>query len=155
MFAAATTGRTSALESRSALAARVVAWVSDVSVSIARFVAMEVVEGVVSAVWQRAVIAMVRIPSVIHVAVEAARAMEPRSGSNENAVHKPVWPVIAVGGAIVGSIVKVPIGAVGRRSKVHAYGNLGLGGGSKTHQQKGESRKSKQLPSGHKFLLNT
>jgi hypothetical protein len=142
----AATGRSSALESRIVFASRVVAGITNVSVPIACLVTMEVSKCVVATVRKRTMITMAWVEAVIDVAIETARAMEPGAGTDEHPIHEPVRTVVAVGGAIIRGVVKVSIGAVGRRSKVYAYGYLSLGGGSKTHQHKGESRESKQLP---------
>src|ERR1700728_2159404 len=92
-------------------AASCMAGIADMTVSITRLVAAEVVELLIAARRQRSVIAMMRIVAVIDVAVEAGMAVKPGAGSDEDSVGEPVGPVVAVGRAIIRSIVKVPVRA--------------------------------------------
>jgi len=105
----------------------IVASVSDVALSIARFVAMEVVELPLAALGQRSVIAVMRIVAVVDVAVKAGVAMEPWACSDEDAAGKPIGAVVAVGGAIIGGVVEVAVGADGRYSDVDS--DLGMAKG--------------------------
>jgi len=91
--------------------------------------AMEVIRGLmVTAVSrERAVIAVVGIIGVIYMAIEAIMTVEPRTGSDEDAAVEPLRTVVAVWGAVVGSVVIVAIRAA--RCYADADGNLGLRGG--------------------------
>jgi len=105
------------------------------STSIAHFVAFEVgnlIEaltrlGLIATVGLGAVIAVLRVETVIDVAVEALRTMKPRAGANEYAAGKPLRTVVAVRRAVVGRNVIVAIRALGRDSDADTYLGLGLG----------------------------
>jgi hypothetical protein len=85
--AATTAGSTaevvSPLHSRLVFPTRLVAGIAYVALTVARLIALEVVErlGATSRRW--AVIAVSRIVTVIDVAIEAMRSMEPRSCTKE------------------------------------------------------------------------
>jgi hypothetical protein len=113
------------ISGKGVFSARFVAGVSYVALSITRFVSLEVVESLCAALGQRSMVAVARVIAVIDVAIEAAMAMEPRAGANEDSAKKPVGAIVAVGGAVVGSVVEVAIGAYWRHSNVDADGNLG------------------------------
>src|SRR6202012_4328462 len=91
--------------------ASIMAGVANVAPSIARFVAMEVIERFRAALRYRSVIAVMRIVAVIDVAVEAVRAMEQRACPEEHAAHEPVGTIVAVRRAVKGSVVKVAVRA--------------------------------------------
>ncbi len=105
-----------------ALVSAVVRSGADVSAAIPRLIRMEVLKRRSAAFRQRSVIAIMRIPAIIYVAIEAARTMEPRAGSDKDAANEPVRAVVPVGSAIIRRIVEVPIRAHGRHANV--YGNL-------------------------------
>src|SRR5580698_8381284 len=84
-----------------------------IAATIARFVGVEVVEAFLSASRQRTVVTVVRIKTIVHMAVEAGMPMEPGSGPNKHPADKPVGAIVAVGRAIVGGIVKVTVRANG------------------------------------------
>jgi hypothetical protein len=85
-------------------------------------------------------IAMMRVIAVIYMAVPAVRAMEPRTCSNEYAVGEPLWPIVAIGGAIVGGVVEITIRAHRRRSNIDADGYLGSRRGSGKEGKPGDNR---------------
>src|SRR5580700_10899499 len=94
-----------------------------VALRIMRLVSLEVVELLASARRQRSMIPVMRIVAVVDVAIKAVGAVEPGAGSEEHPAHKPIRPIVAVGRAIIRSIVEVPVGAHRRHSNVD--GNLG------------------------------
>jgi hypothetical protein len=102
----------------------IMAGTADVAVTVAGFITVEVVELLIATPRQRSVIAVTRIEAVVDVAVEAARAVEPGAGSDEDAVGKPVRPVIAVRRAVIRRIVKVSVGANRGHSNAYANGDL-------------------------------
>ncbi len=114
-----------ALESGAVLGAGVVAGVAGVALSVASFIPLEVVEGAVVTFRVGSVVAVVGIVAIIYVAVEAAIAVEPGTGADEGSAAEPVWTVIAVGRAVVGSVVVVAVGAARRRAEIYAHGDLG------------------------------
>ena len=100
--------------------------VAYVSLSVTRFVAMEVVERRLAARGQRPVVAVVRVKAVVDMAVEAVMAMEPWTSTKEHAANKPVRSIVTVRRAVVWGIVEVSIGADGGRpSDVDSDPNLG------------------------------
>ena len=81
--------------------------------SIPHFVSFEVGDlietlsrlGFVATVWLWAVIAVLRMETVIYVSSEVVSAMKPRASANEDATCKPFRAVVAIGGAVVRSDV--------------------------------------------------
>jgi hypothetical protein len=67
----------------------------------------------VPAVWRRASIPTLNVESVIHVAVEARRAMKPRAGPNEYASGEPLRAIVAIGCTGIGSVIVIAVRAVG------------------------------------------
>jgi hypothetical protein len=82
---------------------------------------------VLTAMRKFAMVPVVRIIAVIYISVPAVGAMEPWACSEEDAIRKPVWTVIAIGSAIVGGVIEVSIGTDGGRSHVHAEAKRHLG----------------------------
>jgi hypothetical protein len=76
---------------------RVVAGIAYVALTVARFVALEVVERLRPAFRHRSSVTMLRIVAVVDVAVKAARTMKPWTGSDEQPASKPVRTIVAVG----------------------------------------------------------
>jgi len=107
---------------------------ADVAVAIARLIGVEVVELLIAAPGQWSVITVTRIEAVIDVAVETAVAMEPGTGSDEDAVIEPVRPIVAIGRAVIRSIVKVSVRAHWGYSDADADGDL-CGRGRRTTKQ--------------------
>jgi hypothetical protein len=103
----------------------IVASIAYVALPIPRLVGVEVVEALLSTARQRTAVAVPRVKAVVDVAKEAVGAVKPGTGSNKHPTHKPVGPIVAVGGTIIGSIVEVPIGAHRRQSNIDTDGNLG------------------------------
>ena len=114
---------TAAGESATMLSVSIVIGIADVALSVTRFVCLEVLEGPCAALGQWSVVAIMRIPAVIDVAIEAVWAMEPGTGSDENSAGKPIRPIVAVRGAAIRRIVKISVWAYRRRSNID--GNLG------------------------------
>jgi len=63
-----------------------------VAAPIPHLVSVEMIEGLVSAFRMWTNVAVMRIKVVINVAVEVARTVEPRAGSDEHAAAEPLWP---------------------------------------------------------------
>jgi hypothetical protein len=101
----------------------VVTGVAYVALSIARFVSMEVVEGLRAVLRKRSMITVAGVVAVVDVAVEAVRAVEPGTGSKKDAAYEPIGTVVAIGSAVIRGIVEVPVGALGCYSNVDR--NLG------------------------------
>jgi hypothetical protein len=58
--------------------------------------------------------------TVIYVTAEAATAMKPWAGANEDSCTKPFWTVVAGGSTVIGSDVIVAIGTFGSYSDFDA-----------------------------------
>ena len=102
-----------AVAGESVFVAGIMTGVAYVALSVARFVSVKMIEGLRSALRHWSMVAVAGIVAVVDVAVKAAVAVEPGAGSNKEPTRKPVGSVIAVGCAVVWSIVKVAIGADG------------------------------------------
>ncbi len=121
--AAAVRGATAAVISRQGMfIGAIVGSVAWVALGIMRLVSLEVVELLCAARGQRSMVAMMRIIAVVDVAIKAVRTVEPGAGSNKQPAHKPIRPVVAVGRAVIWSVVEVPVGA--HRSHSNVDGNL-------------------------------
>jgi len=75
-------------------------------------------------------IAVVRMETVIDVALEFVSAMEPRAGANEAVAVEPLGTVVAGRSATIRSDVVVPVGTIGRYSDFDADLSFRFGSGS-------------------------
>jgi hypothetical protein len=116
-----------AISGEGVFTARIMAGIADVASSVARLIAVEVVELLLAATRQGTVVPVVRIVAVVDMAVETGMAVEPGAGSDEHSADIPIGPIVAVGSAVVGRIVEIAVGAAGGRADVDADGNLGRG----------------------------
>ena len=135
------------------LTAAIVARVADVAAAVARFVALEMVERFCAARGQRSSVATAGVVATVDVAVETVAAMEPGAGSKENPVDKPVWPIVAVRGAVIRGVIEVAVGAYGGRADVNANGDLAGRRGRSAHERNCENSGSKGFDLGHDFSL--
>src|ERR1700733_1646423 len=104
--------------------------------SVAHFVAFEV--GVVNdivfrtgsfaALRQSAFVAVVGMVTVIHMALEVLRTMEPPAGSDEDSAVEPLRAIVAVGSAAVRGGIVVAVRTIGG-SDFDVDLGLGCGGG--------------------------
>jgi hypothetical protein len=76
---------------------------------------------VVAGMGRRPMIAMAIVISVIHMAMEVPRAMEPGTGSDEDAARKPLWAVIAIRSAVVRGHFVVAVRTSRGSSYAHRY----------------------------------
>ena len=83
-----------------------------VAAPITHLVSVEVIEGLVSTVRMWTHVAVMRIETVINVALEVVSTMEPRAGSDEHAAVEPLGPVVPVWGAVVRSEIVIAIRAI-------------------------------------------
>jgi hypothetical protein len=125
MAAAAMAAATTSVSGEGVLIARFVAGIAYMALAIARFVSLEVVEPLRSTPRQRSSVAIVRVIAVVDVAVKAARAVVPGTGSEKDSADKPVGTIVAVGRTVVGRVVEVAVGASGLRPDTNANGDLG------------------------------
>ena len=83
-----------------------------VAAPITHLVSVEVIEGLVSTVRMWTNVAVMRIETVINVALEVVSTMEPRAGSDEHAAVEPLGPVVPVWRAVVWGEIVVAIRAI-------------------------------------------
>jgi len=100
--------------------AAVVGSVAHVALRIMGLISLEVVELLCPARGHRSMVAVARIIAIVDVAIKAVGAVEPWAGSNEHPARKPIGPIVAVGRAVIRSIVEVAIGAAGFYSNADA-----------------------------------
>jgi hypothetical protein len=105
--------------------ARFMAGVAYVASPIPRLVPLEVIELLRPAPRQGSTVTVMRIEAVVHMSVKAVWAMKPGPSAKEHSAHKPIRPVVAVGGAVIGCVVEVPIRASRLRPNPNADRNLG------------------------------
>jgi len=122
-----------------------------VAASITHLVSVEVIEGLVSAFRVWASIAVMGIEAVINVTVEVMSSVEPRAGSDEHTAGEPLGPIVSVRGAIVRGDVVVAVRAT--RLWSDTDGDLCGCRARNAQQSRNESRKGKEFPIVHVFLL--
>ena len=105
---------TATLRTSLVLASAIMSRIACMPSPVARLVRLEVVERTIAAIWGRSGVSVTRVVAIVNVTVEAGTAVKPRSSSDEKAAIEPVGPVVPIGGAVVRSVVIVPIGASGR-----------------------------------------
>jgi len=93
---------------------------ADVTAAIPHFIPFEMRAvdalcrlGFLPALRQRALIAVLRMETVIYMALELISAMKPRAGANENIAGKPFRAVVAGGRTVIRRDVIVTIGTFG------------------------------------------
>ena len=109
---------------------RLMPGISYMTLAVARLISLEVGEWRRSAGGHGAVVAVVRVVAVIYVAIEATRTVEPGAGADEETAGEPVGAVVAVGSAVIGGVVEIPVRADrGWPSDADAYADLRRGDG--------------------------
>jgi hypothetical protein len=108
-----------------------------VAPSIPRFVSLEVRTvdtlgwfSFLTAFGRWALISMLWMETVIHVALEITRAVKPGASADEAVPVKPFWTIVASGSTAVRSNVVVTIGAVRGHADFDVDLSLGLGSDS-------------------------
>ena len=94
-------------------------------------------------------VAVMRIETVINLALEFVGTVEPGAGSDEYAAAEPLGPVVPVWGAVVWRVVEVAIRANRRRSDI----DRNLGGRRTWDAQQSSNQyggKGKEFPMVHK-----
>jgi hypothetical protein len=117
--AAAMSTGASAGESTGVFATTIMTRVADMALAISGFVCVEVIESMFTVLREGAVIAVAGIEAIVYVAVKAARSVEPGAGADEDAAGKPVRTVVAVRGAVIGSVVEIAVRAYRRCSNLN------------------------------------
>jgi hypothetical protein len=123
--------------------------VTFVALPVTGFVAVEVIEPLFTASGERAVITVVRVETVVHVAIEPMWPMKPGAGSDEHATVEPIRPVISVRSAVVRGVVKIAIRAYG--SNPDADRDLRRRNLGRAQERHAYGRDSKRFSGEHKF----
>jgi hypothetical protein len=133
-----------------------------VSLGVVRFTSMEV-RRIHTPVWistlarvgHGSAISPTRVKVTIDVSVEVGGAMEPASGSDEDAAVEPLRAIVAIGGAAIGSEIIVAIRADGRSADADTDLSLsrGSGRGGSESGHSGNDCKCNALQSVHVFFL--
>src|SRR5580693_4370065 len=95
-----------------------------VAAAVTGLIPLEMIECLRTTCGHRASVSMVRIEAVIHVAMKTRRAMEPRSDTDEDAVNKPIRPVVPIRSTAIRRVIEISIWTDGRRADIHAYRDL-------------------------------
>jgi hypothetical protein len=151
VFTAASASVIAALDSGLMLSGCRMVGGADVSLAIAGFVGLEVIEGLGATFRQRPVVAVMWIVTVVDVAVVAVMTVVPGPGSDEDAADEPVGAVVAIGRTVVGRVIEVAIGA--DRCDPDADCDLGWRYRPGAHEGKGNCEEYKRLETCHKFSL--
>ncbi len=150
MAAIAAAGMAAAGESGAVLGAAIMAGIAGMAVRIDGRAGMKAIERLLAARRQRAMIAVMWIPAVVDVAVEASRAVEPGSSPDEDTTDEPVRSIVAIGRTVIRGIAEVSVRANGCGPDLD--GNLSGRDRRAAQQRYGESRESKQLQERFHFL---
>ena len=67
-----------------------------VTASIAHFISVEMIKGLLATFRMWTSVAMLRIEAVVYVTMEVVRTVEPRAGSDEYAAAEPLGPIVPV-----------------------------------------------------------
>jgi hypothetical protein len=112
--AAVPTSTTATLRTSSVLASAIMCRFACMPLPVARLVRLEVVERAIAAIWGQSGVSVARVVAIVNVTVEAGTAVKPWSSSDEKAAIEPVGAIVPIRGAVVRSVVIVPIRASGR-----------------------------------------
>jgi hypothetical protein len=110
-----------------------------VAASIPRFISLELLRrftlcrGFFADFWPFAVVTVLRVEGVVHLALEVATAMKPWANADEDAAIEPFRSVIAVGNAVIRGIVIVTVWTI--RSDSDFDADLSLYFGNRCRQE--------------------
>ena len=102
------------------------------AMTIAHFVAVKIlyvaaisvfVTPMFSTIWIAAAKSIVAVEMIIDMSPEVVWTVVPRSGANEDPVHKPLRSIVSVGCAVIGRVIEIAVRTDGRRADLHS--NLG------------------------------
>lgn len=143
---------TGALGSGAVLALRAVTGIAHVTLTIATFVAVEVIEGLLATFGVGAGVTATRIVAIVNMAVEAAATVVPGASADEETAGEPVGAVVTIGSAVIRGVVVVPVGTGRLRSDVD--GDLGRSYWCGAETCRGKSSDCKQFPEIHDVHLD-
>ena len=133
------TAAVAAYESARVLAAGVMSGIADMALAIACLIAVEVIEGLLAAIRHGSGVSVAGVIPIIDVAIEAGVTVIPRTSADEDASVEPVGTIVAVGGAVVRSVVVVAVGASRCGADANTDGNLGRGHRTRAYKGNGKS----------------
>jgi carbamoylphosphate synthase large subunit len=110
-MAAASVSTATAVSGKGVFAAAFVLRLAHIAFAVAGFISLEMVEALRTASRKRAAVAVPGIVAVVDVAVKTAVTVEPGARAEEDAAHKPVGAVVAIGRAVIRSIVEISVRA--------------------------------------------
>jgi hypothetical protein len=113
---------------------------SGVTAAVAGLIGLEVSERSGTARRHRTVVAVMGVVAVVDVTDEAARAVEPGAGADEEAADEPVGAIVAVGCAVIGCVVEVAVGADGCSADADNHLTRGRRGAVEGESSDGDSR---------------
>jgi hypothetical protein len=99
---------------------------ADMTLTVTGLIRLEVIEGYRAARWHRTAVSVVRIVTVVDMAVETVRPVEPGTSADEDSADEPVGAVVAVGSAVVGWVVEIAVWANRLGTDVDANGDLSV-----------------------------
>ena len=76
-----------------------------VTASVAHFISVEMIKGLLATFRMWTSVAVLRIEAVVYVTMEVVRTVEPRAGSDEYAAAEPLGPIVPVRSAVVWRVV--------------------------------------------------
>jgi hypothetical protein len=117
--------RTAPISGQCVFIPRFMASVAYIAAAIARFVSLEVVEALRSALRQRSNVTVMRIKAVVDMAVKTVTPVKPGTSPNKYPANKPVGPIVTVRSTVIRGVVEIPVRAYGSHSDVYADANLG------------------------------
>jgi hypothetical protein len=88
---------------------------------VMRFVGMKVAKGLLPALRERSMVAVVRIEAVIHMAIKPAMAVIPGTSPDKYPSGEPIRPVETIWRAVIRGIVEVAIWTHRRNADIDGY----------------------------------
>ena len=134
-------------------AAAIMAGIAHMPIPVLRFVCVEIVVRLLPVCGIGSVVSVTRIVVVVDVTIKSVRTVKPGAGPDEYSPHEPIRAIVAIGCAVIGSVIVIAI----RTHRCHADVDGYLRGRTRkaAHCGCSESRKCKCFQMTHLFLLFT
>jgi hypothetical protein len=101
------------------------AWCCDrVAATVPGLIRLEMIECLGTTRRHRALVSMMRIEAVIHVAMETRGTVEPRAYTDKHAVREPIRSIVSIRSTVIWRVIEISIRADGRNPDIHAYRDL-------------------------------
>jgi hypothetical protein len=98
------------LGSGAVFAAPVMAGVAYMALPVPRLVSVKVVKRLLPALRHRSGITVMGVVAVVYVTIKAVMTVKPWASADEDPVTVPIRPVVSVDGAVIRSVVVIPVG---------------------------------------------